>query len=89
MWVGDECHQHSSIALSEALPAHAKMRLGLSATPKHYLDQTATDQLTGYYGEIVDTYSLSDALRNDVLTPYDYQVVLVDLTEDETEAPGN
>lgn len=85
MWVGDECHHHSSIALSEALPAHAKMRLGLSATPEHYLDQTATDRLTGYYGEIVDTYTLADALRDDVLTPYDYHVVLVDLTEDETE----
>jgi superfamily II DNA or RNA helicase len=86
MWVGDECHHHSSPALAAALPAQAKMRLGLSATPEHYLDQTATDRLTAYYGPIADTYTLADALNDEVLTPYDYHVVIVDLTDDETES---
>lgn len=85
MFVGDECHHHSSPGLSSALPQSAKMRLGLSATPEHYLDQAATDRLTDYYGPIVDTYTLADALNDGVLTPYDYHVVLVDLTEQETE----
>ncbi|GLS00436.1 DNA-repair protein [Brevundimonas denitrificans] len=85
MWVGDECHHHASPGLRAALPEQAKMRLGLSATPEHYLDPDVTERLLSYYGDIVDTYTLADALRDKVLTPYDYHVVLVDLTDDEVE----
>ncbi|WP_430425102.1 DEAD/DEAH box helicase family protein [Phenylobacterium sp.] len=85
LWVGDECHHHSSAGLRAALPEHAAMRLGLSATPEHYLDVEVTDRLLSYYGQIVDTYTLADALRDGVLTPYDYDVVLVDLTDEEVD----
>jgi superfamily II DNA or RNA helicase len=85
MWIGDECHHHSSPGLRDALPEHAAMRLGLSATPEHYLDDDATARLTSYYGGIVDTYGLAEALNDKVLTPYDYHVLLVDLTDDEVE----
>jgi superfamily II DNA or RNA helicase len=85
LWIGDECHHHGSAGLARYLPANAAMRMGLSATPEHYIDQSANDRLTAYYGKIVAAFTLSDALRAGVLTPYRYQVVPVDLTAEETE----
>lgn len=85
LWVGDECHHHSSQGLSKSLPQQAKLRLGLSATPNHYIDDSATARLTDFYGPVVATYSLEEALCDGVLTPYKYYVILVDLTEDEAE----
>ena len=86
LFVGDECHRHGAAATNAALPRHAALRLGLSATPEHYMDAAANGRLSDYYGEIGDTYSLADALDDGVLTPYRYHVHLVDLTEAEAEA---
>lgn len=86
MWVGDECHHHAGRGLASALPQHAQMRLGLSATPEHYVDDTATSRLKGYYGEIVSEFTLADALGAGVIAPYDYHVSAVSLNESETEA---
>ncbi len=85
MWVGDECHHHSSVGLATCLPQAAKMRLGLSATPEHYIDDQATARMTAYYGEIVSTFSLEDALKAGVISPYDYHVKVVSLGGDEAE----
>lgn len=85
LWIGDECHHHSSEGLARALPNHAKRRIGLSATPEHYMNDGATARLKAYYGPIVSSYSLADALKHRVLTPYAYHVVVVDLTPTETE----
>ncbi|NNU46288.1 DEAD/DEAH box helicase family protein [Rhizobium sp. WYCCWR 11279] len=82
-WIGDECHHHSSGGFNDALPAQAKFRLGLSATPEHYLDNARNSQLEAYYGEVVFTYSLSQAIQDEVLTPYDYFPHLVELTPSE------
>lgn len=84
-FVGDECHYHGAPALRTSLPMHAKIRLGLSATPKHYFDEERTGSLIGYYGDVAYEYSLADALRDGVLTPYRYYVHFVDLNEKETE----
>jgi len=84
-FVGDECHYHGAPSLLSALPTHAKIRLGLSATPKHYFDDKRTLGLIGYYGDVAFEYSLSDALRDHILTPYRYHVHFVDLNDKETE----
>lgn len=84
-WIGDECHHHYSVAISNKLPKNARYRIGLSATPEHYLDQEATDRLTDYYGEIVYEYSLSNALKDRVLTPYYYYIHMIELTLEETD----
>lgn len=83
MWVGDECHHHSSKNLSYALPPNAKLRLGLSATPEHYINIAATQRLKDYYGEIVSEFTLAQALDAKVITPYRYYITGVDLTEKE------
>lgn len=85
MFIGDECHHHGSKNFAASLPKQARLRLGLSATPEHYMDHDATARLKGYYGNIVSTYGLEDALRDNVLTPYEYHIVLVDLTDEEAE----
>lgn len=84
-FVGDECHYHGAPGLLASLPKQAKIRIGLSATPKHYFDEERTKALIGYYGDVAYEYSLANALRDKVLTPYKYYVHFVDLTEAETE----
>ncbi len=85
LWIGDECHHHGSQAFKDALPKQAKYRLGLSATPEHYLDATRNARLDDYYGKVVFTYSLAQAIQDKVLTPYDYFPHLVELTTAEAE----
>ncbi|MDD4871358.1 MAG: DEAD/DEAH box helicase family protein [Kiritimatiellae bacterium] len=85
LWIGDECHHHSSEGMVRCLPAQAKHRLGLSATPLHYMNERANDRLLRYYGKVVKEYTLENALQDKVLTPYRYYVVPVDLTAEETE----
>jgi superfamily II DNA or RNA helicase len=84
-FVGDECHHHAAREVSNALPLHARIRLGLSATPKHYFDEARSDLLIKYYGQIVYEYNMEQALKDGVLTPYKYYVHLVELTDIETE----
>ncbi len=84
-FVGDECHHHAATAVSAALPRHARIRLGLSATPRHYFDDARTAILTAYYGDIAFEYDMATALRDGVLTPYRYYVHFVDLTDSEAE----
>lgn len=83
LWIGDECHHHASESYTGFLPENAAYRIGLSATPEHYLDGDRNTRLTTYYGQIVFTYSLAQAIEDKVLTPYDYYPTIVELTEDE------
>jgi len=46
----------------------------------------AKEKLLSYFGGIVSEYSLNDAIDNEVLTPYVYQIVPVFLTEEEQES---
>lgn len=85
MFVGDECHHHSSKGLYEALPKQAKFRLGLSATPYSYMDSEANKRLDDYYNGIVATYTLKDAIEQGVLTPYKYYLHTVPLEPDEQD----
>ena len=85
LWIGDECHHHASESYSGFLPVQAKYRIGLSATPEHYLDADRNTRLAAYYGETVFTYSLRQAIEDGVLTPYDYFPHIVELTTDEAD----
>lgn len=85
LWIGDECHHHSSESYEGFLPKNAKYRIGLSATPHHYLDEERNARLTAYYGDIVFSYSLRQAIEDEVLTPYDYHPHIVELTLEEAE----
>lgn len=82
LFIGDECHHHHSMIGS--LPK-ALMRIGLSATPWSRREQERKDFLTSYYGPIVASYTIDQALADGVLTPYDYQIHTNDMTGEETE----
>jgi superfamily II DNA or RNA helicase len=84
-FVGDECHHHSSKSLANALPPNAEYRIGLSATPEHYIDDEATARISNYYGRIVSNYDLKMALNDGILSPYKYFIEPIELTPDETE----
>ncbi|MGO8104740.1 DEAD/DEAH box helicase family protein [Rhizobium leguminosarum] len=83
-WIGDECHHHGGASFATALPQNADFRLGLSATPDHYLDQSRNQRLQSYYGDQVFHYTLSQAITDKVLTPYSYHPHVIELTFDET-----
>ena len=85
LWIGDECHHHTSKAYEGFLPAHARYRIGLSATPQHYLDEERNERLSEFYGNIVYSYTLKQAIQDKVLTPYVYYPHLVKFTESEAE----
>lgn len=85
LWIGDECHHHSSDSFAGDLPEQARFRMGLSATPEHYLDDERNSRLNAYYGEVVYQYTLREAVESGVLTPYRYYPHIVELTAVETD----
>ncbi len=85
LWIGDECHHHTSRAYEGFLPEHARYRIGLSATPEHYLDEERNERLARFYGDIVYRYTLGEAIQDKVLTPYFYYPHLVQLTGAEAD----
>lgn len=85
MLIADEVHNLGADKLSNSLNQEIKIRMGLSATPHRHYDNTGTESLFKYFGPPVFEYSLSDAIRDEHLTPYYYYPILIDLTEDETD----
>lgn len=85
MFIGDECHHHMSKGYNGILPKKAKYKLGLSATPFHYIDEEGNGRLKDFYGDVVYQYTLYEAIKNDVLTQYEYHPIPVILTPDETD----
>ena len=83
VWIGDECHHHSSESYEHMLPHNARFIIGLSATPEHYLDDERNRRLEKFYGQIIYSYDLEKAISDGVLTPYKYFPHLVELTYDE------
>ena len=83
--VVDEAHHFGAKNLSRALLPHIPYRLALSATIERYRDEEGTQKIYKYFGEKCIEYTLSDAITNNMLTPYRYYPVPVFLTVDERE----
>lgn len=90
-FVSDECHHHSTESYQKLIP-NFRFRMGLSATP--YTDPLDTgfdidflrkSFMEKLYGDIVSEFTLADALALNILTPYNYYVIPVYLTIDESE----
>ncbi|MEB3827559.1 DNA phosphorothioation system restriction enzyme [Phormidium sp. CCY1219] len=83
--IGDEVHHLGAPRLEEGLPRNIGLRLGLSATPERYFDETGTHCLIDYFGEIIPPeLTLGDAIRAGALVSYLYYPMLVNLTEIES-----
>lgn len=83
--VVDEAHNFGAENLSKTLLENFKYRLALSATIDRHGDEEGTQKLYNYFGEKCIEYGLSDAIKNNMLTPYKYFPIVVSLNEVERE----
>ncbi len=90
--VGDEVHGLGAPSLQKALFSFAEFRLGLSATPARYFDESGTDKLIDYFGGTVYEFTTSAALAwrdpltgTPALTPYEYHPIFVSLDAEEAQ----
>ena len=83
--VVDEAHNFGSLQIRKHYLPNVDFRLGLSATPIRHMDEEGTEALFEYLGKIVYEFSLEQAIKMKMLTPYKYYPVLVHLTEEEQE----
>ena len=85
----DEVHHVGSSYYRNGLLQEYDYRLGLSATPKRYMDPEGTSFLYDYFNDVVYTFSLQMALslRGDdgehFLTKYNYYPKIIDLKEED------
>jgi superfamily II DNA or RNA helicase len=85
MLIGDEMHNLGTPTFLKNPPERFDYRLGLSATPIRQYDPDGTDQLFDFFGPQVYEFSLGDAISSGCLTPYEYHLHEVHLTDDEMD----
>ena len=92
LFVGDETHWLGARKLQNALLPIYKYRIGLSATPSRWFDDSGTAKLIDYYGNNSFEFSIKDALTEynpitgkHFLVNYNYLILKVRLNEDETK----
>ena len=83
--IGDEMHNLGAPKVFGALPERADLRLGLSATPVRQYDPDGTDKLFKYFGAQVFEFGLGDAIDSGCLTPYEYHLHEVAMSERELD----
>lgn len=81
--IADEMHNLGAEKLQTGLPENAQFRLGLSATPKRYMDEEGTQTIFNYFGDEVIEYGIKEAIHDKTLTEYYYYPILTEFTEDE------
>jgi DNA phosphorothioation system restriction enzyme len=80
----DEVHHMGASHYREQLPSNIQNRLGLSATPERYYDDTGTERLFDYFRNgVVFEYGIRKAIDNEFLCEYYYIPHIIELTEDE------
>lgn len=93
LFIGDEAHGLGASIFRKALLERYNYRIGLSATPSRWFDESGTKVLEEYFGSDVFEFSIRDALTTinpitgkTFLVPYTYNLEFVDLTEKELAA---
>lgn len=82
--IGDEVHGLGAEKTRNGLLNTYIYRIGLSATPRRWLDDEGTEILVNYFGDTVFEFSLKDAIPK-YLVPYEYYPHFVELTPTELE----
>ncbi len=82
--IADEVHNLGSVGFVSNPPDFFDYKLGLSATVERQYDETGTKFLLDYFGGVVFTFSLKDAIGK-CLVPYDYCPIEVKLTAQEED----
>ena len=83
--IADECHSLGSKDYLEIGFPNFDAELGLSATPERWRDETGTKRIFGYFGDVVYSYDLSDAINKENLSKYYYEPIICTLTDGEAE----
>jgi DNA phosphorothioation system restriction enzyme len=80
----DEVHHMGASHYRKQLPENIRNRMGLSATPERYYDETGTEELFDYFDNgVVFEYGIKKAIDNGFLCEYYYIPHIIELTEDE------
>jgi superfamily II DNA or RNA helicase len=84
--VADEVHKLGSPEHSKIMSLETGPRLGLSATPERHGDIKGTIEIMTYFsGIIAPEFSIEDAIRANILTPYAYYPHFIELRNAEQE----
>ncbi len=84
MLVADEVHRLGSERRRKVFSLITGARLGLSATPVRFGDPIGTSAIFEYFGGVVPpVFSLEDAIKAKVLTPYFYTPLTICLSTEE------
>ncbi len=78
--VCDEVHSVGTELRSEYLSVEYEFRLGMSATPRRWLDPIGTASITDYFGSVVFSFGLREAIDAGFLVPYEYHLSTVEMT---------
>ena len=84
--IGDEMHALGTRRRLGSLPVRNDSsvgRIGLSATPRRHNDEHGTQELLAYFGAVLRSIGIAEAIRLKALCPYDYVPVVVHLNGDE------
>lgn len=79
--IADECHRYGSKENSKIFEIPYSYTLGLSATPERHGDFGFEEKLIPNLGNVIYTYTYSDALRDGIIPPYKIIRLIVNLTE--------
>jgi superfamily II DNA or RNA helicase len=84
--IADEVHRLGSPQNQAMFSLDAGGRLGLSATPERFGDPGGTAAIMDYFGGVLDPeFGIEDAIEAGRLTPYEYFVHVVRLSEEEVD----
>ena len=83
--IGDEVHGLGAKGLQSAMLPAVGMHLGLSATPRRWFDEAGTAAIVECFGDVCFEFTLAQAMNQGYLTQYEYNPVLVALTDDELD----
>lgn len=84
--VSDEAHNLNLENLEELQELNYQHKVGLSATPEHYMFEERTSKLFEYFKGCFFVYDLKDAIDNNYLTKYNYYPTIVNLNNEEIDA---
>lgn len=82
--IADEVHGLGSKEHRKGLIENYTHRIGLSATPRRWLDDEGTEAIIKFFGDTVFEFPLSKAIP-EFLTPYEYYPHFIELNIDEEE----
>lgn len=83
--VADEVHHAGAPEFRKIFDMNAKYRLGLSATPTRDWDEEGSEATIDYFGKVVYVYDIGAAIKDGILSPYEYFVHPVPLEQSELE----